>query len=80
MRHGLLVLAVFAGAVLAGCGEDRPTTAYKQGKYQGKADTDPWASAEFKGDKAAWENAIRQRNQAQNEYLRMGDAPTGGKL
>ncbi|HET9700984.1 MAG TPA: hypothetical protein VFP70_08700 [Burkholderiales bacterium] len=79
MRHRLAFLAVCAGALLAGCGEERPTTAYKQGKYQGKADTDPWAGEAFKNDKAAWENAIRQRNQAQNEYLRMGDGP-GGKL
>jgi ABC-type glycerol-3-phosphate transport system substrate-binding protein len=79
MRRGLLILAACAAAVLAGCGEDRPATAYKQGKYQGKTDTEPWSGGEFKGDKAAWENAIKQRNQAQNEYQRMGDGP-GGKL
>ena len=80
MRGGfLLPAALAAAALLAGCGEDRPTTAYKQGKYQGKTDTDPWAGEAFKGDRSAWENAIKQRNQSQNEYARMGDGP-GGKL
>lgn len=81
MRRAMLFLLVAALPLgwLAGCGEDRPTTAYKQGTYQGKVDTQPWGGAEFKGDKAAWENAIKQRNQSQNEYLRMGDGP-GGKL
>ncbi|HSD60050.1 MAG TPA: hypothetical protein VLC55_04285 [Burkholderiales bacterium] len=79
MRRIPLILLLAAAGLAAGCGEDRPTTAYKQGTYQGKVDTQPWGSAEFKGDKAAWENAIKQRNQAQNEYLRMGDGP-GGKL
>jgi ABC-type glycerol-3-phosphate transport system substrate-binding protein len=79
MRRGLLIVAAAAAALLAGCGEERPATVYKQGKYQGKADSDPWHSPEFKGDKTAWEEAIKKRNQAQNEYLRMGDGP-GGKL
>ncbi len=79
MRGTTLILLLAAAGLAAGCGDSRPTAAYKQGKYQGKADTDPWSSPEFKGDKAAWENAIKQRNQAQNEYLRMGDGP-GGKL
>lgn len=55
--------------LLAGCGE-RPVTVYKHGHYQGKADTQPWANEKFKGDKAAWENAVRTRTQAQNEYSR----------
>jgi len=79
MRRIPLILLLAAAVLAAGCGEDRPTTAYKQGTYQGKPFTAPWNNEEFKGDKAAWENAIKQRNQAQNEYLRMGDGP-GGKL
>lgn len=55
--------------LLTGCG-DRPTTVYKQGNYQGKTDSQPWANAKFKGDKTAWENAVRTRSQAQNEYSR----------
>ncbi len=46
-----------------------------------KADAEPWtisdaANPAFKaqgwkdGDKAAWEQQIRQRNQAQNDYAR----------
>jgi len=79
MRRSTLILLLAAAGLAAGCGDSRPTQAYKQGIYQGKADTEPWKGTEFKGDKAAWETAIKQRNQAQNEYLRMGDGP-GGKL
>ena len=45
-------------------------TVYKQGKYQGKPDSLPWANDMFKGDKLAWEKAIRARNGGQNEYAR----------
>ena len=65
----LLFAAVFA-AGLAGCGERPQIVEYKKGHYQGKADTRPWESAEFKGDKEAWESALRNRAQAQNEYQR----------
>jgi hypothetical protein len=43
---------------------------YKQGQYQGKPDTQPWDNDQFKGDKVAWEAAIKKRNEAQNEYSR----------
>lgn len=65
------VLAALVGAAaLAGCGE-RPLTVYKQGTYQGKKDSQPWDSERFKGDKAAWERAVKDRNMAQNEYARV---------
>jgi hypothetical protein len=53
-----------------------------QGKYQGKADTQPWDSAPpamapvngswTKGDRVSWENQIKTRTNGQNEYSRIG--------
>jgi len=65
------VLLAF-GAALAGCGEQPQVVNYKQGKYQGKPDTQPWANAPFNGNKDEWERAIKNRNQGQNEYKRIG--------
>ncbi|MEO8060419.1 MAG: hypothetical protein ABI671_19045 [Burkholderiales bacterium] len=76
--RGLFVGALMAAALaLAGCGEKKQTMT-GAGK---KSDTAPWvagstanpafAAAGWKGgDKAAWEEQMRQRNQAQNEYVR----------
>jgi hypothetical protein len=44
---------------------------YKQGQYQGKPDTRPWDGDAFKGDRAAWEKAIKARNEGQDEYSRV---------
>ena len=55
---------------LAGCGERPQVIEYKQGTYQGKVDSEPYQQAPWNGDKAAWERAMTQRNQAQNEYKR----------
>ena len=70
-----LLIAIVAALplVTAGCGEKPAATVYKQGEYQGKADTRPWSDARFKGDKAAWEKAIKARNEGQNEYVRIGN-------
>jgi hypothetical protein len=46
---------------------------YKQGKYQGKPDTAPYAAAPFNGNKQQWENAVNTRAQEQNEYVRLRD-------
>jgi hypothetical protein len=54
---------------LAGCGEG-PVTVYKAGQYQGKPDTQPWDNPQWKGDRLAWETAIKKRNEGQNEYSR----------
>lgn len=54
---------------LLGCGE-RPAVIYKQGKYQGKPDTQPWDNEQFKGNRTAWENAIKARGELENEYNR----------
>jgi hypothetical protein len=68
------IVAAAVGAalavLLAGCGERPQVIEYKQGKYQGRPDTQPYDSATFKGDKAEWERAIKTRNQNQNEYKR----------
>ena len=60
------VTALFA----AGCGERPTVTEFKKGQYQGKPDTQPWASLQFKGDRVAWESAIKARTNNQNEYTR----------
>jgi hypothetical protein len=71
MRKALIVAAATAFAwVAAGCGEQPNVTLYKQGRYQGKPDTQPWDNPQFKGDRVAWESAIKKRNEAQNEYSR----------
>jgi len=67
------VLALAVAAVLpfavAGCGEQQ-VTVYKQGQYQGKPDKQPWENDQFKGDKLAWEKAIKARNDMQDETSR----------
>ena len=66
-----IAVAVTLVGVAAGCGEKSSVTVYKQGQYQGKPDMQPWDSSQFKGDKLAWERAIKARNLGQNEYVRM---------
>ncbi len=65
-----IALLLLAAAGLAGCGEKPQVASYEEGRYQGKTDTRPWDAAAFKGDKQAWEGALRQRAQKQNEYQR----------
>jgi hypothetical protein len=73
MRRALAIAAAVALAgFAAGCGEKTSFTVYKQGQYQGKPDMQPWDSSQFKGDKLAWERAIKARNLSQNEYVRAG--------
>jgi hypothetical protein len=75
MRTLLAIAAAVALAgVAAGCGEKPSVTVYKQGQYQGKPDKQPWDNDQFKGDRGAWENAVKTRNLGQNEYHRV----TGG--
>jgi hypothetical protein len=64
---------VAAGALallLAACGERPQVIEYKQGTYQGKPDQLPSAGAPWNGNKTEWESAVKNRNQAQNEYKR----------
>jgi len=81
MRTLALFMAI-AALSLAGCGEKEQSVVYKQGKYQGKPDTQPWKNespvAELRGsqwttgDGRSWEEAVKQRQLAQNEYRRIG--------
>lgn len=73
MRDKRWLLAAAAAALLmaAGCGERSTVTFYKQGQYQGKPDKQPWDNEQFKGDKLAWEKAVKARNNGQNEYVRI---------
>ena len=67
-------LLMVAGVALLGLGlvacEKSQVVTYKQGKYQGKTDTKPWDNEQFKGDQAAWEKAMKQRQLSQNDYKR----------
>jgi len=79
-----LVVAVLLGAVLAlsACGDNDKlgqATTYEKGKYKGKPDSRPWDGAPNAysngsnwnaGDKTGWENAVKNRQQRQNEYNR----------
>ena len=76
MRPGAAALVV-ALLGLAACGE-KPQILDTSGK---KTDAAPWTASNSAvpafaargwkgGDKTAWEEQIRKRNQAQNEYLR----------
>jgi len=79
LRVAAAVLAGVAVLGLAACGEAEQVVIYKQGKYQGKADTKPWDNAPLayggndwtQGDKASWEKQINTRNLGQNEYRRI---------
>jgi hypothetical protein len=82
-KTGKLILVIATLALAAGlsaCGEREQVIVYKQGKYQGKPDSQPWdsdpsaslhtSSKWTKGDKASWESAVRTRSLTQNEYNR----------
>ena len=69
-----IALATLAGAALLGlsaCSEVPQVTVYEQGQYRGKSDTRPWEGTEFNGDRAAWEQALKQRARGQSEYNRI---------
>jgi hypothetical protein len=66
-----LALTATVGLSLTACGEYSQIPNYKQGSYQGKSDTRPWEGEKFAGNKQAWENDLRARNQGQTEYNRI---------
>ena len=75
-----LLLTAFALALVA-CGEKEQVVVYKQGKYQGKPDSQSWANAPLpaewrggdwkQGDRTSWEESIKKRQLSQNEYKRI---------
>lgn len=67
MALSLMLTVSFA---LAACGEYSQVAQYKAGTYSGKTDTRPWDGGQFGGDKQAWEAALANRAQKQNEYKR----------
>jgi len=71
-RVAVCAAAVVLAGGLVACGERPQVVNYKQGTYQGKPDSPPYAGAPFNGNKDEWERAIRTRQQAQNEYKRTG--------
>ena len=66
-----IVLTGLAAIMLAACGESPQVVRYHAGKYQGKADTPPWQSATYNGDKARWDSDIRARSDGQTELKRV---------
>jgi len=71
MRNALaLAIAAVLPFAAVGCGEQQAVTVYKQGQYQGKPDKQPWENDQFKGDKLAWDKAIKARNDMQDETSR----------
>jgi hypothetical protein len=71
-RAALIAIGACTALMLAACGERPQVITYKQGSYQGKPDQKPYAGAPFDGNQQAWDNAMRTRNQSQNEYKRIG--------
>jgi uncharacterized protein YgiB involved in biofilm formation len=69
-RVALLVSAGIAVFMLAACEKSQVAGPDKQGRYQGKNDTAPWDNEQFKGDRNAWEKALKERALSQNEYRR----------
>ena len=71
MKKSLLLLSTAAFVLgLSACGEYSQVANYKPGNYQGKSDTRPWEGGQFAGNKQAWEAALANRAQSQNEYKR----------
>jgi hypothetical protein len=73
---GALVAAFGLGACME---VEQTASAPKQGKYQGKPDTQPWENEPLaysqgrwnKGDRTSWETQIKLRNLAQHEDKRI---------
>ena len=71
-RPAIAFALIVAAAGFYGCGEKPTVTVYKQGSYQGKPDNLPWQSQPYNNNQVEWEKAIKKRNEAQNEYIRVG--------
>ena len=75
MRTLPIVLAVSFAAALAGCGEKVQTAEGRRTDakpWQGAGESPAYVADGWKaGDKASWEEQLRRRAQAQNEYNRV---------
>lgn len=81
MRVWLVLLSLAAFGLVSGCSEQEQVVVYKQGKYQGKPDTQSWTNAPLgqewrggtwkQGDRASWEEGIKNRQLAQHEHKRI---------
>jgi hypothetical protein len=75
VRTALLLIALLG---LTSCSERDQVVVYEQGKYQGKPDTRPWDNEPLtysgkwaKGDRASWEEQIKNRQMGQHEDRRI---------
>ena len=83
LRIATLVLSIAAGVVgLAACGE-KPQIAAPKGERKADAKGYTGAAADYNapgwkaGDEASWQQQLKQRAQAQNEYVRVGAKKSG---
>ena len=77
----LFFLVIISSLLLgvAACGEREQVVVYKQGKYQGKPDNQPWNNEPLaygsgkwsKGDRTSWETQIKARQLGQHEDKRI---------
>jgi outer membrane biogenesis lipoprotein LolB len=72
----MIKISVMAIALLllAACGEREQTisSSYKPDQKAWQSGATPYAANGYKaGDKARWDQQLRDRNQVQNEYLRV---------
>lgn len=71
IKTSVMAIAVL---MLAACGERAQTisSSYKPDQKAWQSRASPYAVNGYKaGDQARWEAQLRNRNQAQNEYLRV---------
>lgn len=66
-----LVTTLLVMGLLAGCSEPPQVSQFVAGNHPGQADTRPWESPTFNGDRAAWEKQMRERARNQSEYNRV---------
>ena len=72
-RVALVLGGLLVALGLAACGEQPQVVVFRQGTYQGKPDTPPFAGEPWNGNRMEWEVAMKTRNQNQNEFRRTND-------
>jgi hypothetical protein len=72
MKPRMVFLVVLTSVVLGGCLEVEQHPAWRDGRYDGKADDLP-QQRNFHNDRMAWMATVINRNWHQDEYLRTGD-------